>query len=46
MVLTIETSEVGPVQQGRVEGRDGGDVEEQVGSVGGVTDGVGEQIHL
>lgn len=46
IVLTIETGEVGPVQQRRVEGRDGGDVEEQVGSVGGITDGIGEEIHL
>ncbi len=38
--------EVSPVQQRRVEGRDGGDVEEQVGSVGGIADGIGEQIHL
>ncbi len=44
--LTVETSEVSPVQQRRVVRREGGDVEEQVGSVGGIADGIGEQIHL
>lgn len=44
-VLTIEAGEVSPVKQGAVEGGKG-DVEEQIGAVGRVSDGVGEQVHL
>ncbi len=43
--LTVEAGEVSPVEQGAVEGWQG-DVEEQIGAVGRVSDGVGEQVHL
>lgn len=43
--LTIEAGEVSPVEQGAVEGGQG-DVEEQIGAVGRVSDGVREQVHL
>lgn len=43
--LTIEASEVSPVEQRAVEGRQG-DVEEQISAVGRVSDGVCEQVHL
>lgn len=44
-MLTVEAGEVSPVKQGAVEGWQG-DVEEGIGTVGRVTDGVGEQVHL
>ena len=44
-VLTVEAGEVSPFQQGAVEGGQG-DVEEQIGAVGWVSDGVSEQVHL
>lgn len=44
-MLTVEAGEVSPVEQGAVEGGQG-DVEEQIGAVGWVSDGVGEQVHL
>lgn len=43
--LTVEAGEVSPVEQGAVEGGQGG-VEERIGAVGWVSDGVGEQVHL
>lgn len=43
--LTIEAGEVSPVEQGAVEGGQG-DVEEQIGAIGWVSDGVCEQVHL
>lgn len=43
--LTVEAGEVSPVQQGAVEGGQRG-VEERVGAIGRVSDGVGEQVHL
>lgn len=45
-ILTIDAGKVGPVQHRRIKGRYGGDVEEQVSSIGGVTDGIGEKVHL
>ena len=44
-MLTVEAGEVSPFQQRAVEGGQG-DVEEQIGTVGWVSDGVGEQVHL
>lgn len=43
--LTVEAGEVPPVEQGAVEGGQG-DVEERIGAVVRVPDGVGEQVHL
>lgn len=43
--LTVEAGEVCPVEQGAVEGGQGA-VEERIGAVGRVPDGVGEQVHL
>lgn len=45
MAPTIEAGEVAPVEQRTVEGGHGS-VEERVGAVGRVPDGVGEQVHL
>lgn len=42
---TVKAGEVPPLQQGGVEGGQGG-VEEGLAPVGGVPDGVGEQVHL
>lgn len=44
-MLTIETSEVSPVEQGAVKGGQGA-VEERIGAVEWVSDGVSEQVHL
>lgn len=43
--LTVEAGEVPPFEQGHVE-RGQRSIKEGVASVGGVPDGVGEQVHL
>lgn len=45
-VLTVQVGEIAPVDEGRVERRDGGEVEEEVGVVGRVPDGIREEVHL